>query len=104
MGTEAKAPPLLLTASEVAELLRCSHDTVRRLESEGLPFVPLRPGGRLHRYPRAAVLAWVEGRTERRETVAVPVPALKRKGRPPKGEPGDGAAWREFEGIGREGT
>ncbi len=96
MSTEGN--PQLMTADEVGELLRCSHDTVRRLESSGLPVVRF---GRLHRYPRAGVLAWIDGRTERRETiVAVPVPTLRRKGRPPKGEPGNGAAWREFEGIG----
>ncbi len=101
MSTEAD--PILMTAAEVADLLRVSHDTVRRLEAHGLPVVPLKGSGRLHRYPRAGVLAWIEGRTERRETtVAVPVPTLRRKGRPPKGEPGNGAAWREFEGIGRD--
>jgi hypothetical protein len=43
----------VLTLAEVAELLKCSEATIRRLD------IPYRlAGGR--RYSRAAVLAWLE--------------------------------------------
>ncbi len=48
----------LLTAGEVAELLNMSEDAVRRqTRAKVIPHVRI---GRVVRYRRAAVLAWVE--------------------------------------------
>lgn len=52
----------VMTAEEVAELLRVSRPTLRKLiEKDGLPAIHL---GRLWRFKRSAVLAWIESRGE----------------------------------------
>jgi excisionase family DNA binding protein len=61
MPIEAAPRPLLLV-DEVADLGRCSSDTVRRAIATGtLPAVRLGPGGRLLRIRRADAEAWLDG-------------------------------------------
>lgn len=57
------APALLLDAKQVADLLGCSPRHVRRLSDLGEFPKPLAVGTKLRRWPRSAVVAWVEART-----------------------------------------
>ncbi len=55
-----EAKSLLLTAEELAGLLRCSLRHVHRLRKKGLLPTPLSVGGIL-RFPRHKVEAWLDG-------------------------------------------
>lgn len=54
-----KTTPVLLDSREVAALLGVSKKTVERLASQGQFLRPVAVG-RLRKWQRAAVLAWVE--------------------------------------------
>lgn len=59
--------PALLTAETAAQLCEVSLRTWRRLEAEGNVPNPVRVGGRIKRYRRTEVLAWVEAGCPSRE-------------------------------------
>lgn len=66
LAEQAPCPPgpdadALLTAEDVAQLLRCSTRHVRRLRKDGLPVVWL---GEAPRFERDAVLAWLRRRPQ----------------------------------------
>ena len=75
--------PLLLTVSQVAELLNIGESTVRKLDSEGkLPRSPIDCG--VVRYHKRVVLAMCEGRDPVAEWQFVKAGIDSRnKGRPP---------------------
>ena len=64
LNTQSPPPALLLRGREVAELLGCSRALAYRLmQQRTIPTVRL-PGGRSIRVPRAALLEWIDKRTE----------------------------------------
>lgn len=67
--------PDLLTAPEVAEVLRCSVRTVRRMTyTGGLPHLRI---GRRVLYPAAAIAQWVRSNTaQRAQPPIVPIPYI----------------------------
>ena len=52
--------PALIKAESAAKLCEVSLRTWRRLEAEGNVPIPVHVGGRIKRYSRSEVLAWVE--------------------------------------------
>jgi phage terminase Nu1 subunit (DNA packaging protein) len=64
MSTEAK-PPILLTASELLELLPVGPDTLTRWVAEGLPCLWSggRPGVGVRLFRLGLVEDWIDGRT-----------------------------------------
>jgi excisionase family DNA binding protein len=66
MTTPVASRPELLTVGEVAQLLRCSEETVRRRIREGsLPAYHLGAPGSAIRIPRAELLRWLRGTEDR---------------------------------------
>lgn len=63
-------PTDLLTTIDVAELAKCSPDTVRRWVDEGLLTPVLRLPGGAYRFERADVLALLTPTTEPTEATA----------------------------------
>ena len=59
--------PVYLTPAEVADMLRVSEKTVYRwsLADASMPVVRLGPGGRVVRFPREKLLAWLVRREPR---------------------------------------
>ena len=76
--------PLLLHASEVAELLACDRATVQRMCRSGqLPSIRLGEQGKALRIPRTALVQWIESKTTSGNDArshSAPVLALKRAG------------------------
>lgn len=65
VSVEAVAdPPLYLTKSEVAAILRCKDRTLDSMVARG-SFPPPRKFGRLNRWPRKEVLEWAENAPRR---------------------------------------
>lgn len=59
----APEPALLLDVAAVAQLLGCSPRHVWRMCDAGQFPKPVAVGAKLKRWPRAAVLAWIESQT-----------------------------------------
>ena len=66
-GATSQQPPVLVAADKAAQLCGVSLRTWRRFESEGLIPAPVMVGGRIKRYRRTEMLAWVEAGCPSRE-------------------------------------
>ena len=73
--TDDPAPdlPLVLSPAQLSELLTVSVKTITRWreDKEGPPAFKL-PGGRLYRYRRDEVIAWLDDLTKKKPGVAAP--------------------------------